>query len=771
MSYSTVKNAKLTPLSEAVTKWRNLPGQFDAIATSFKNEVSKALRASDWEGEAAKNAFKKFKEVEKQFKNAAEEAKDIHRLLDSALESFRSAQKRIRNVADEVSEDRNLKLSPAGLVYLDPDDKKKPERLAVLKQAYEDVIRGYNDRIKAALEDATEADTALRWALSQDPNGRSPGFHPDMFRSIRDAQQGRHLARKDADTLVKLTSLGPGITDEQLEQFNRLARKHEGDPYFAERFAVKTGPEGTLRFWQGIADARPSSSATEKTLAGIQKSLSHTLATASHSQSEAMQEWKKKMVDLGKERIYFNQPSETAMLPSQGSYGFSVMSSLMRHGEYDTDFLKEYGNELIMFERKHFEEIKNHPPEDPRDVKSPEELWNIDGHKSRLSFGSDAGNDPMAGYMEALGHNPEAAKALFHSKEWDTFDSSKDFRKQLDPEFDYLVNKRQWPNDSVPGQAKEDGYGYEELGHALEAATLGVAYDAPKLGLERDEKTANIMEQVMLTVAAEKNFVDDRPGITESLAKMGAGYQDDINYSVSNYGDSNTNTDERKAAFNHYGKGHVNVEHASTVAFLSNVAKEEEGYAILSVAQREYTTSGLISHPEANGELERIIGAGAKVHGVLDEARLSSIHATFQEGSEEANRKLAESAEWDKFGYKTALAVGTAAVVLPFAGPTVAAGAAFAVPLLASTGAGALETQYGIEISRELEKQSVSFEDKEQITSTEFTSAGERRVIGQIDAYAHAHGLEESKWVEEMKEEAEKMYNHGTASADRVDGD
>ncbi|MGK5450629.1 WXG100 family type VII secretion target [Streptomyces radiopugnans] len=129
LGYSTVKNADLAPLAEAVTMWRNLPGQFDTIATSFRNGVSKALRTSDWDGKAAEAAFKKFDEVERQFKNASEEAKDIHRLLDSALENFRSAQKRVRDVTNEVAEDKNLKMSSSGLVYLDPDDKKEPGRL------------------------------------------------------------------------------------------------------------------------------------------------------------------------------------------------------------------------------------------------------------------------------------------------------------------------------------------------------------------------------------------------------------------------------------------------------------------------------------------------------------------------------------------------------------------------------------------------------------------------------------------------------------------
>ncbi|MGK5497350.1 PPE domain-containing protein [Streptomyces sp. URMC 125] len=755
LQYSTVRDADLGPLTEAVAKWRNLPGQLKAIATSFRADVSSALRASDWKGRAADSAFKKFSETEKQMEYASEEARDVHHLLNSALESFRSAQKRLRDVATEVSEDRNLKLSPTGVVYLDPDDKKDPDRLAVLRQGYEDVIRGYNDRIKAALADATEADTALHWALIQDPNGRSPGFHPDMFGSIKDAQEGRAQARKDADRLVRLAALGENMTNEQLVQFDRLARKHEGDPYFAERFAVKVGPERVLRLWQGLADVRPSDGEAEKTLASIQKSLSYTLATATHSHSEDMKEWKMKMINLGDERIYFTQPDK--LVASTGSYGFQLMSSLMRHGEYDTEFLKSYGKELLAFEKKH-----DGPPED---------LWYVDGHRARLSFGSDSGNDPVAGYLEALGHNPEAAKSMFHSKSWDNFDNSKDFKKQLDPDLRYLFNERQWLNDSPQGDNRGGGYGYEELGHALESATLGVPYNAPEMGLDRDRTTANIMEQVVLSVAGEGSFANDRPGIEKSLAKMGAGYMDDINYSMSNFGDSKIEEERGTETFKHYGDGHVNVGHATMNAFLSNVGKGEEGYAILSAAQRDYTVSGLMSTPGPDEDAERLISTSAKVYGALDEARLSEIHATHQEGSEEANRKLAESAEWDKFGYKTALAAGTAAVAFPFAGPTAAAGTAFAVPLLATTGAGALETQYGIEMSRELEKQKVSFENREGITKLDFTSTGEQRAMRQLDAYIIAHGLEGSEWAEDMRGKVEEMYTLGGSASDRVDRD
>jgi hypothetical protein len=750
LGYSTVKDADLAPLSEAVAKWRNLPGRFTTIATSFNTEVSGALRASDWEGEAAKAALKKFDQVQKQMRNAADEAGDVHRLLDNALESFRSAQKRLRNVADEVSEDRNLKLSPAGLVYLDPDGKKEPERLAVLKQAYEDVVRGYNDRIKTALEDATEADTALHWALSQDPNGRSPGFHPDMFRSIREAREGRDQARKDADTLVELASLGPGMTDEQLERFNRLARKHEGDPYFAERFAVRTGPGGTLRFWQGIADQRRhSGDEAQKTLAGIQESLSRTLATASHSTSPEMERWKREVIRLGDERIYFSHPDK--MVASEGSYGFSVMSSLMRRGEYETDFLKDYGRSLFAFERKHEGDL--------------EDLWYVDGHKARLSFGSDAGNDPVAGYLEALGHNPEAAKEMFRSEEWENTPGDSE---AMDPELRYLLLEREWMKDPAPGGEGNKGYGYDELGHALEAATLGIPYDQPERGLNRDDATANVTMQTVLAVGSDIDYVSDRPGIGDSLAKVGAGYIDDLNWAVSEFGRAGYNAEDRDSAFRHReGTGHFDIGPGAAAKFLASVGRHEGSYEILASAQQGYITSLMRTHSEPDYEAKLIIETGGKFNGMIDQARVSDIEKEYGESTEKAEQKLSEAAAWESFAVSQGIGVGAGILTLPFGGPAASAAVTFAVPAIVEGVAGATETHYEIAMERELKEKMDQFKKENSIDSSQFIARGKARSTVPLDAFVSTHSISnESRWTGTMN--LEGRYNDGRTDVESL---
>ncbi|WP_031511516.1 PPE domain-containing protein [Streptomyces megasporus] len=743
LSYKAVRDADLAPLSEAVTKWRNLPGQFDTIATSFKSEVSRALRASDWEGEAAEAAFKNFTAVEKQMDNASEEARDVHQLLSSALESFRSAQKQIRDVASDVAEDRNLKLSPVGLVYLDPDDRKEPNRLAVLKQAYEDVIRGYNDRIKTALSNATEADTALHWALSQDPNGRSPGFHPNMFNSVKDAQKARREARKDADTLVKLAALGRDMTDEQLVQFNRLLRKHEGDPYFAERFATKVGPEGVLRFWQGVADQRHhSDEEARKTLAKIQKSLSHTLAAATHSQSDAMLEWKKEMVKLGDEQIHFSYPD--MIVASEGSYGFSIMSSLMRHGEFETDFLKDYGEALFSFESEHKGDLKD--------------LWYVNGHKAQISFGSDAGNDPMAGYLEALGHNPEAAKEMFDSKKWNELPGDE---AALNSHLKYLLDERKWLNDSVEGKKGYLGYGYDELGHALESATLGIPYDRPDLGLKRDETTANIMSQVVTFVSEDVDFAPDRPGVGNSLAKMGAGYIDDLTWAVSDFGKSDYNENTRESAFRHReGSGHFSVDANVASKFLAATGRNEGSYEILAAAQQEYTAALMRAHSGPDDEAKIILETGAKFNGIIDGARSLDIQNEYGEAKEEKERKLTEAAEWEKFAVSQGIGLGVGILTLPFGGAAVSSVVTVAVPAIIEGAASATETQYEISLDRQLEERMKEFEKDNGIDPLEFYSRGKIRSVDPLDAFVSAHGIPENDpWLKDLN--IETLYDSG----------
>jgi hypothetical protein len=754
LDYKTLIDADLAPLSEAVAKWAKLPEEFRKVGKLYDTTVEKGLAESDWKGEAAEAAMDNVSLVGKQIRAATDEAADVHRLLSDAYDVFSQAQSKLKTIRSDVEKDKYLSIKPDGEVWFDPPADTPNENLAAMNKGYQESIQAYRTSIRNQVTAAEEADAILYWALDQDYNGHNKGFDSNTYDSLKGAKAGKEQADRDRDSLIELAGLKRPYTLDEVKQINSLLSKHEGDPYFAERFATGLGPKKTLEFWTRIADRTQYGDDMTKESAKIQKSLGFTLATASNVASPAMESWKKDMIALGGTRVEMVDMNMGTM--TKGPYGYQVMSSLMRNGDYQKDFLNDYGKSLFAFEKSH------------KDM-DPKELWQPDGYETYLNFGAgtDHGLDPVAGYMEALGHNPDAAKEFFSSKDWDA--SGKEL-KSMDPELKYLLEDRKWPDMPNNTKGSED---FDELGHAIEAATLGVPYDQPELGLRRDDTTANVTEQVMKYVGDHPKFLDDHKGMGDSLAKMGAGYIDDLNWASSNFGNAYTGQDLRDSAFGHKGPGHIDLLDTTAASFLAVAGGDEDGYKILSMAQQEYTASGLRAHPEPNGEVSQIIETGAKMQGMFDQARSNDIHAHYGEATKEAERKLAEAAEWKKFGVGAAVAVGVGAVALPFAGAVAggAAVAAFAVPQVAGAVAGGAMTQFGIDLNREMEKNGPDFSQKEHMDLKTFTTLGAARAVTPMDAYIAANNLEGTEWARKTHSGVEGKYNDGSDAITRVTAD
>jgi hypothetical protein len=277
-------------------------------------------------------------------------------------------------------------------------------------------------------------------------------------------------------------------------------------------------------------------------------------------------------------------------------------------------------------------------------------------------------------------------------------------------------------------------------------------------------------------VGNDQGLVADKPGIGNSLAKMGAGYIDDLNWSVANFSDGDGGRASRDAAFGHLGEGHTFLKHDSALSFLQSVGQHEGGYEILSQAQEQYTVSGLKAHPNPDDELKMIIESGAKTHGILDQSRVTEIDHEYGEKTDEANRKLAEAAEWKKFGIGQGIGVGVGLATLPFGGPAAATGAAavaqFAVPLIIEGAGGAIETDQGIEIDRELAKQEADFDREEEVDKREFVGLGRKRAGAALDAYIAVHPeVDDTAWWKEVRVGVERGYTNGDTEADQTDAD
>jgi hypothetical protein len=751
LDYQTLLEADFTALSDAVDKWRKLPGEFRKVHMQYGNTVQKDLEGSNWQGAGAEAALDKVETVGKQLTAAADEATDIHKLLDDAHEVFTRSQTKLRTLKRDIESDDYVSINANGDVYLDPPKDTPTEHIGALNKSYQDTLRAYRESIRSAIDAAQEADETLSWALSQDVNGRGKGFNPNSYGSVAGAKKGREKADQDLKELEQLlgdkSKLALAGADEPLDlatlrRINQLMARHEGDPYFAEKFATRLGAAGTLELWTRIADRVQTGDAHTKASAAIQKSLSYTLATASHSDSKAMNKWKHGVVALGSEQV--NYLDMKRGVTQEGPYGFQVMSSLMRYGSYDTDFLNAYGEKLIGYEKEH------------KDQK-PNELWRADGNPDPfLNFGSgnDHGLDPMAGYMEALGHNPDAAKDLFYSEKWDE-------ESKRDSDLSFLL-RREWP-DGDPFGSSGRGKGLDELGHALEAAALGVPYDASDGLIQRDARTANVMSQIVVAASEDRGFIEKHPGIGDSLARMGAGYMDDLDWAILDEGGRGSAMNSNEL-YNHDGSGHIELRQATARNFLYNVGQHEGGYAILSSAQQAFTLGALEAHHRDSESAGKILSNGGYVHGVLDEARISQIDKQYGDQTDKMNQKLAESAEWKKYGVSQGIGVATGLLLLPVGGPAVSAAAAFAVPTLVEGAGAAVETQWGMEIDRETKEKEVDLSDKNRMTATRFSDLGQLRATTPALVYMQRHD------GQDHTEAVLNAYDRGANVSDRTDG-
>ncbi|MFI9626864.1 hypothetical protein [Streptomyces sp. NPDC052042] len=181
----------LEKLSAAVDAWANLPTLIRSAAWTFKNEVAKGLRESDWEGEAAQAAFTSLNGISNQIDNSENEAKSVHKLLSNCLDIFRSTKGELENITNGLAGHEHLSINPHGLVFLDPK-KVEPDDFDRLAVAYQPTIASYKERTLQALQDADEADFTLRWALQSMSESYDIGFLPTAPASLAEARQMRN---------------------------------------------------------------------------------------------------------------------------------------------------------------------------------------------------------------------------------------------------------------------------------------------------------------------------------------------------------------------------------------------------------------------------------------------------------------------------------------------------------------------------------------------------------------------------------------------------
>ncbi|MFC0596841.1 DUF6571 family protein [Streptomyces palmae] len=654
LTFDDIYHVSFTSLGNAADDWKEMVTQLKSLAADATGGLVKQSDAARWAGVNSDVTKPFVRKTAKEFRDAHTEAKSIWSVLRDAHKDLVAIQKSLKEIVDVEAKEQGLRVTgrddgTVACAYLGG-----PGQEANRTQKDLDKARRFEDRINRLIAHAQEIDTSVVRALTKSyGDDDTHNFGHAKYESLDDAQaeQALQLARK---SLAK-SKKGERLSTKELTQLQELLAYNAKDPEFATDFYKALGPKNALIFEaQIVSGASAGDDKTRLRLAhSIQDSMGVALAAATQphkenpntpfreSKDHLGEAWLSQLKRVGRERLDLGL-KDNQFKPT----GYQVLGTLLRHGEYDKRFLVPLGQDMVTLDR----ESNGWWP-------VPNSTANGD-YRLNLDKGEGDGWDPMNGLMEAFGHSPEASTAFFRRS---TGGGDSDLDKLSN--FDYFLgdkdgdDRRIWFADKADGhQAPDDESttpGKDALGHALEAAVSGRAYDAGGPAVEHTDEQAELFRSVVKRLGTNADLIKpdgDLAPIADSLGNMSAEYMRDINRAVSGGDDSRY--------FWHDGAisdlSDLTGEGSELHEFLYATAQDPDAYSSITHAQQAVTTEAMQKaiHTREDLDLDRVAlvaaAPGSEVYGITTEARADAIAAADDsvEKAKEFNERLDTGVEW-----------------------------------------------------------------------------------------------------------------------------
>ncbi|TGA85689.1 DUF6571 family protein [Streptomyces sp. MZ04] len=732
ISYTDLVQVDLGKLGAAVADWKQAAGDLRKLADQADKGMKAQAYKARWVGANATVTQKFVDDTTKEFTHLYTEANSIFQVLDDAHQELQTLQKSVQGLTSEL-EAKHFVLRDNGDGTITVDLYRRPGAPPTEGPDKTEADRQhYADQISAKVGRANDIDRSVKLALAgahgNDP--KNPG-HKD-YESLNDAQ---------AQRAVELAKKGDSMTNRELAEFNRIMQyngQEKGSEFATAFYKGLGGPEKTLEFY-GNMSLNGTAGDDKSRLAltqDLQRNMGNALANATDpdSKSHLPASWGVTFRRLGTQRVQLqrsalNQP-----------YGYQVFGGLLRYGNYDSRFINPIAEHIVQLQH-----------DDPnRFALSKPAAGAIDlnyGYNPSGKVGS--GYDPLASVLESLGHSPEAAKDFF-SNEPTAYNKDGTVNKDGSLEykyFDELSRKDfEWPTDTLTSSGKD--HGPDAFGHALEAATLGHAYDDPNPKLVRDADSAKIMNDVVAKYGNDPELVQQQGTLSDSLAQMGSGYIDDIHWAL------NKNEPDSMWAPTKDSSEHAQFGRDNARQFLSTLGQHPDAYSVISTADRVYTTSFLEAQVGDGGINEayarEAVRTGAEVQGMLDQSRADQVEADGIAKDEEYNDALEKRSGWVEFG--TGVAVASGVALLPEAAAVGVA--ATLIPLATDTGSGALEHLIGNVVGDWNESEQQDSSKDIQMQRRAIFAAGEANAEVPMERFIDNHSIKRDGTFGQNLEEA-----------------
>ncbi|MFF0159546.1 hypothetical protein ACFYRY_18720 [Streptomyces sp. NPDC005263] len=694
MDLDALHHANFNLLDEAVTDWSTLVKHLEQLKKDAENELHQAANKADWAGVNATVTKEFIGKTADEFSDAHTQAKTIHSIIRDTRNELKGYHQQL---VDAIEGGRKKKLTV--IAYeggFTVTTNVPPEGRAQEDQDNKGDITALRDEIQKILDKATESDSSAKKVLQTIADQSQLGFSDANYTNRDSAEK----AIKQAEDLAKLARKNPeDLTVGEFDRLNAGLKQYANDSLFAETFATTLGPQKTLEFWTGVNDPhRGNYELGQKRLDqfdDLQRNLGMTLSNATQSDSVAMTEWKRSMIDIGDKPIYGN---------NGGPMGFQVMSNLMRTGDYDDQFLKDYGTKLMVTERR----LTGNGEHDNM-------AWQRMGMDPWLNrIGDDSGSDPLTGYLKGLSNSPDAATDFFNQQyvskddpdnpfEWDSDDEDDYKGKKELSNFQYLFEERDWPEET---DAKGDDLhtGKNNLALALEAATTGhPAGEQPTMDTPaHNEGQTKLFESIVASISDDNGRLTDSSYMSDSIGQIASEYLPDIDRAATDV-DPNPDKGDRDGldAWDRVQKLYpvdgsaAEMNHRDVSRFLFAIGQNPEGYAAVEVGQKAYMAELMEYHlnpdlPQSqrpDGDLQLTVRSIARhsgeVSGTLAMGRNEAIAAPGALADDDYDHAVSQWKNVISGTVGTGVGIGTSFIASPVVGAGVggAAGTATSVVL------------------------------------------------------------------------------------------
>ncbi|MEV0925670.1 DUF6571 family protein [Streptomyces spongiicola] len=665
MDLETLRFARFGLLEESVADWTTLTGKLAILKRDADDGLRKQANQANWTGENEKISKQFIGRTAGEFADAHAQAVSIRNILRDTCGELKDYQARLNDAIARGLERNLTVVSTAGggftvSMNIHPD---RAARGTSLPSHTDADVTALRDEVQRILDGATQSDSSATRVLTALVDLTDYGFagvdqvdRDSAITSLRHAERLASLAKKSAENL----------TVEEFDELNAGLEKYSGDEMFAEHFAKTLGARGTLEFWAGINAPYQNREVfldRREQYDQLQKHLSLTLATATQADTPEMSRWKYEVTDLGSQTV-----------GKHGTMGFQVMSNLMRWGDFEDQFLRDYGSALMETEKRLSANGSRMPA-----------AWAQMGMDPDLNrTGTDSGSDPVIGFMKALSNNPEAATDFFNDP-FVTKDEDHEFLRDTDGDgnkgkvglsnFHYLFEERDWPLER-DDRGEESIAGRNNLALALEAATTGhpagemPTQDTPA----HNSGQAKLVERLFASVSENPERLTKYGYMSDSLGQITAEYMPDVHRGLHP-------GEIREAELFPVSGSTARLDEVDVTRFLYTVGQNPDGYAAVNAGLTIYTASLMgyhFAHPDAYlsdrnfdeganlrktiedigriaGEIEGTIGAGRAYSNELDGGAKD----------QEFNDAIQTTSTWVGTGIGIGVGLGTAPLVGP----------------------------------------------------------------------------------------------------------